>query len=100
HAVKELRRIEKEVVPNIKVDVPVKRFNPGWHQAIEFVNMVITARLVAEAAVMRKGSRGAHYRVDADANDKGLYNIVIRKGKDGEMELTKEDLVITKITPP
>jgi fumarate reductase (CoM/CoB) subunit A len=98
-AVKELRRIEKEVVPKIKVDVPLKRFNPGWHQALEFGHMVTTARMVAEAALMRKGSRGAHYRVDADPNDKGLYNIVIRKGKDGEMELQKEDLVVTKITP-
>ncbi len=100
YAVKELRRIEKEVVPKIKVDVPVKRFNPGWHQAMEFVNMVTTARMVAEAAVMRKGSRGAHYRVDDDPNDKGYYNIVIRKGKDGKMKLRKEDVVATKITPP
>ena len=100
YAVHELKRIEKEVVPNIKVDVPVKRFNPGWHQAIEFAHMVTTARMVAEAAVIRKGSRGAHFRVDADPNDKGYYNIVIRKGKDGKMELRKDDLVITKITPP
>jgi fumarate reductase (CoM/CoB) subunit A len=100
YAVKELKRIENEIVPNIKVDVPVKRFNPGWHQAIEFAHMVTTARMVAEAAVMRKGSRGAHYRVDADPNDKGYYNIVIHKGKDGKMELRKEELVITKITPP
>jgi len=100
YAVKELRRIKKEVVPMIKVDVPVKRFNPGWHQAIEFAHMVTTARMVAEAAVMRKGSRGAHFRIDADPKDKGYYNIIIHKGKDGEMELRKEDLVITKITPP
>ncbi|MHA1950114.1 MAG: FAD-binding protein, partial [Candidatus Thorarchaeota archaeon] len=93
YAVKELRRIEKEVVPKIKVDVPVKRFNPGWHQAMEFVHMVTTARMVAEAAVMRKGSRGAHYRVDADPNDKGYYNIVIRKGKDDKMELRKEEVM-------
>ncbi len=100
HAVKELRRIEKEVVPNIKVDIREKRFNPGWHQAIEFGHMVITARMVAEAALMRKGSRGAHYRVDADPDDLGYYNIVIKKGKNGEMELRKQDLVITKIVPP
>jgi fumarate reductase (CoM/CoB) subunit A len=100
YAVRELRRIEEKVVPNIKVDVPVKRFNPGWHQAIEFVHMVTTARMVAEAALMRKGSRGAHFRVDGDPNDKGYYNIVISKGKDGKMHLEKEDLVITKITPP
>ena len=99
-AVKQLRRIEKDVVPKIKVDVPVKRFNPGWHQAIEFVHMVTTARMVAEAAVLRKGSRGAHYRVDADPKDNGYYNIVIKKDKDGKMTLRKEELVITNITPP
>ncbi len=100
YAVKELRRIEKEVVPKIKVDIPIRRFNPGWHQAVEFAHMVITARMVAEAAFMRKGSRGAHFRTDADPNDDGNYNIVIRKGKDGKMELRKQDLVITRIPPP
>jgi succinate dehydrogenase/fumarate reductase flavoprotein subunit len=67
---------------------------------MEFVHMVTTARMVAEAAVMRKGSRGAHYRVDADPNDKGYYNIVIRKGKDDKMELRKEEVAITKIPLP
>jgi succinate dehydrogenase/fumarate reductase flavoprotein subunit len=62
--------------------------------------MVITARMVAEAAFMRKGSRGAHYRVEPDPNDDGYYNIVIRKGPKGEMNMKKEDLVITKIAPP
>ncbi len=100
YAVKELRRIEKEVVPKIKVDVNEKRFNPGWHQALEFEHMVKTARMVAEAALMRKGNRGAHFRTDADPNDKGYYNIVIRKGKDGEIELRKEDVVVTKIELP
>ncbi len=99
-AVKELRRIEREVVPRIKVDAPGRRFNPGWHQAIEFAHMVTTARMVAESAYMRKGSRGAHFRTDADPNDKGYYNIVIRKGPNGEMELRKQDLVITRIKPP
>ncbi|MFW9954705.1 MAG: FAD-binding protein [Candidatus Thorarchaeota archaeon] len=100
YAVKELKRIESKVVPNIKVAVPEKRFNPGWHQAIEFEHMVRTARMVAEAALMRKGSRGAHFRTDADPNDKGYYNIVIRKGKDGKMELRKDDVVVTKVPLP
>jgi fumarate reductase (CoM/CoB) subunit A len=100
YAVKELKRIEKEIVPKIKVDVQEKRFNPGWHQAIEFGHMVTTARMVAEAALMRKGSRGAHYRVDGDPDDDGYYNIVIRKGANGDMELKKEELRITKIPPP
>ena len=99
YAVKELKRIEEEVLPKIKVDVPQKRYNPGWHQALEFGHMVMTARMVAEAALLRKGNRGAHFRVDSDPNDNGLYNIVIRKGKDGKMELKKKELVITKIPP-
>ncbi len=100
YAVKELKRIEKEVVPKIKVDVDEKRFNPGWHQALEFEHMVLTARMVAEAAFMRKGNRGAHYRVDADPKDKGYFNIIIKKNKDGEMELSKQDVVVTKIELP
>jgi fumarate reductase (CoM/CoB) subunit A len=100
YAVRELRRIEEEVVPNIKVDNPEKRFNPGWHQAIEFGHMVLTARMVAEAAILRKGNRGAHFRTDADPNDNGYYNIVIHKGKDGKMELRKEDVVVTKVPLP
>ncbi len=99
-AVKELKRIEQEVVPKIKVQVSEKRFNPGWHQAIEFGHMVITARMVAEAALLRKGNRGAHYRTDADPNDNGYYNIIIQKDDNGEIELQKKDMVITKITPP
>ena len=99
-AVKELKRIQEEVVPKIKVDVNEKRFNPGWHQALEYEHMVKTARMVAEAALMRKGNRGAHFRTDPDPNDKGYYNIVIRKGEDGEMELRKEDVVVTKIELP
>lgn len=99
-AVKELKRIEEEVVPKIKVQVSEKRFNPGWHQAIEFGHMVITARMVAEAALLRKGNRGAHYRTDADPNEKGYYNIIIEKDDNGEIALRKKDLVITRITPP
>ena len=100
YAVKELKRIEEEVVPKIKVDVNEKRFNPGWHQALEFAHMVKTARMVAEAALIRKGNRGAHFRTDPDPNDKGYYNIVIRKGEDGKMELRKEDVIVTKIELP
>ena len=100
YAVQELRKMEKEMVPRIKVDKQIKRFNPGWHQAIEFAHMVITARMVSEAALLRKGSRGAHFRTDADPNDKGYYNIVIRRGPDGQMQFRKDPLVITKITPP
>lgn len=100
YAVQELGKMEKEMVPKIKVDKQMKRFNPGWHQAIEFAHMVTTARMVAEAAQLRKGSRGAHFRTDADPNDKGYYNIVIRKGPAGQMLLRKDPLVITKITPP
>ena len=100
YAVKELKRIEEDVVPKIKVDVNEKRFNPGWHQALEFAHMVKTARMVAEAALIRKGNRGAHFRTDPDPNDKGYYNIVIRKGEDGKMELRKEDVIVTKIELP
>ena len=39
-------------------------FNPGWHLARDLRNMVLISRVIAEAALLRKESRGAHSRLD------------------------------------
>ena len=37
---------------------------PAERPALELANMVLTGRLMAEAALLRQESRGAHYRTD------------------------------------
>ena len=67
------------------------QYNPGWHEAISLRSMLITSEAVARAGLERKESRGAHTRLDYFGEDKEWqkYNIVIRKGTDGRMEVEK-----------
>jgi succinate dehydrogenase / fumarate reductase flavoprotein subunit len=41
-----------------------RRFNPGWHLAIDLRNMLVISRAVAMAALERTESRGGHTRED------------------------------------
>ena len=41
-----------------------RQYNPSWHAAIDLRNMTLIAETIAEHALARKESRGAHTRVD------------------------------------
>jgi succinate dehydrogenase / fumarate reductase flavoprotein subunit len=67
------------------------QYNAGWHEALDLESMAIVSQAVAMAAKERKESRGAHSRADFEVEDKefwGNRNLVIRKGGDGQMELS------------
>ncbi len=88
-AIDELQRLKKDTE---KVKAPgSSQYNPGWHEAISLRCMMITAEAVTLAALERKESRGAQTRLDFFGEDKEWqkYNIVLRKGKDGNMEVEK-----------
>ena len=58
----------KERIP--KVSAPGgRRFNPGWHLALDLRNMVIVSEATAKAALEREESRGGHTREDFPAMD-------------------------------
>ena len=78
-----------------KVAAPGNReYNPGWHTALDLENLLTVSEAVARAATERKESRGAHFREDYPAKDAawGKTTLVLRKGKDGEMELLREPI--------
>ena len=89
--IEELEKI-KENYKNVKAK-GASQFNPGWHEALGLRNLLITAEAVARAAEIREESRGAHTRDDFPGEDKEWlnYNIISRKGKDGNMELLKRE---------
>jgi succinate dehydrogenase / fumarate reductase flavoprotein subunit len=72
-----------------------REYNPGWHTAIDLHNLLTVAEAVALAARERKESRGAQARADYQSKDAewGKYNLVIKKGKGGDMEIRKEPIV-------
>ena len=41
-----------------------RQFNPGWHLALDLVNMLLVSECVAKAALIRQESRGGHTRDD------------------------------------
>lgn len=63
------------------------QYNPGWSEALDLDGMLVCAEAVARGARMRQESRGAHSRVDfqGERDEWVKYNIVSRKGPDGEM---------------
>jgi succinate dehydrogenase / fumarate reductase flavoprotein subunit len=78
-----------------KVSVTGNReYNPGWHTALDLQNLLTVSEIVARAALERKESRGGHFRDDFPEKDPsyGKFNIVIRRGPDGEMQVTREPI--------
>ncbi|MFL5633766.1 MAG: fumarate reductase/succinate dehydrogenase flavoprotein subunit [Gemmatimonadaceae bacterium] len=78
-----------------KVSVTGNReYNPGWHTALDLRNLLTVSEIVARAALERKESRGGHFRDDFPNRDPNYarFNIVIRRGPDGEMQVTREQI--------
>lgn len=70
-----------------------RQYNLTWNSALDVRNAVTVGRMVAQAALIREESRGAHYRSDFPAEDPAwTCNITIRR--DGEeMRLAREEVV-------
>jgi succinate dehydrogenase / fumarate reductase, flavoprotein subunit len=66
-----------------------RRYNPGWHLALDLRNMLDVAECVARAALEREESRGGHTREDHPGMDPQWrrVNLVCSKASDGSIEL-------------
>src|SRR5262249_54330495 len=66
-----------------------REYNPGWHTALDLANLLTVSEAITRAALDRKESRGGHFREDFPEKDPAAakFNIVVRKGADGSMQL-------------
>jgi succinate dehydrogenase flavoprotein subunit len=71
-----------------------REYNAGWHTALDLHNLLTVSEIVTQAALERKESRGAHFRDDYPAKDEqfGRFNIVVRKGANGGMQITRQPI--------
>jgi succinate dehydrogenase / fumarate reductase flavoprotein subunit len=71
-----------------------REFNPGWHTALDLGNQLTVSEAIARAALERRESRGGHFRDDCPDKDSAFakFNIVVRKGADGGMQLAREPI--------
>ncbi|NJC69537.1 fumarate reductase/succinate dehydrogenase flavoprotein subunit [Planosporangium thailandense] len=66
-----------------------RRYNPGWHLALDLRNMVIVSECTAKAALEREESRGGHTREDFPKMDPSWrrVNLVCSlRGEDVQLE--------------
>jgi succinate dehydrogenase / fumarate reductase flavoprotein subunit/fumarate reductase flavoprotein subunit len=63
-----------------------RAYNMSWNEYISLLNMLEVSLIVAQSALQRKESRGAHYRSDYPERDDeyGLFNTFLRKGDQDE----------------
>jgi succinate dehydrogenase / fumarate reductase, flavoprotein subunit len=71
-----------------------REFNMGWHTALDLANLLTVSEAITRAAIERKESRGGHFREDYPEKAKsfGELNVVIRRGRDGEMQVLREKI--------
>ena len=71
-----------------------REYNPGWHTALDLGNLLTVAEAITRSAIERRESRGGHFRDDFPDKDPGsaTFNIAVRKGPDGRMELHREPI--------
>jgi succinate dehydrogenase / fumarate reductase flavoprotein subunit len=76
-----------------------REFNPGWHTALDLRHLLTVSEAITRSAIDRKESRGGHFRDDfpEKSNEYGAFNIVVKKGQNGDMQLER---VPIPPTPP
>jgi succinate dehydrogenase / fumarate reductase flavoprotein subunit len=71
-----------------------RRYNPGWHLALDLRNMLAVSECTAKAAMEREESRGGHTREDFPKMDPTWrqVNLVCSLDDDGDVVLERKQL--------
>jgi succinate dehydrogenase / fumarate reductase flavoprotein subunit/fumarate reductase flavoprotein subunit len=76
-------------------------YNAMWNEAINVVNLIAIAELIARSALKREESRGAHYRTDFPESDpRWLKNILVKPSDDGTPAFSSSPVEFTRMKPP
>jgi succinate dehydrogenase / fumarate reductase flavoprotein subunit len=84
--------VYKTRIQNLSV-VGKRRYNPGWHLALDLPNMLTVSECIAKAALERQESRGGHTRDDfpTPSPEWGAINVICSEA-DGSVSLTHQPL--------
>ena len=88
----------REKYKHIRIEDKSKIFNTELQEAIEFGHMLDYCTFIAQSALARKESRGAHYREDYPTRDDEnfLQHTMGYMDKDGNVNLEYMDVVLGK----
>ncbi|MEZ5842998.1 MAG: FAD-binding protein [Hyphomicrobiaceae bacterium] len=77
-----------------------RRFNLTWHDWLNLDSLIAMSTVVAQAALRREDSRGAHFRADfpeAGPLETSAYTVVTQR--DGRLAVTDEPVAFTIVKP-
>jgi len=85
--------MREQVLPRLKVSGTTRILNREWMEAIELENLLDIGRAMATASLLRKETRGAHYRTDFTSLDPHwAANVIVRK--EGQaMRVERRDVI-------
>jgi|TARA_Y100000310_G_scaffold315496_1_gene366116 succinate dehydrogenase/fumarate reductase flavoprotein subunit len=91
----------EQCLPDLATKHKGRIYNREWLEALQMPNLVLYMQMVANAALTRKESRGAHYRLDHPKSDNTdwLKNVIVSQ-KAGKMSISAKPVVIKHIEPP
>ncbi len=91
----------KERAKNIGIDDKSKTFNTDIVEAFEFSNILLIAEVITRGAILRKESRGAHYRTDFPERDDSnwLKHTLATLDENGNIKFDFSEVAITKFKP-
>ena len=78
-----------------------RRFNPGWHVALDLRSMLAVSRCIATSALAREESRGGHTRDDFPRSDPALgrINYVLHQAGPGTAALSVSERPLPEMPP-
>ncbi|MEL6482447.1 MAG: succinate dehydrogenase/fumarate reductase flavoprotein subunit, partial [Pseudomonadota bacterium] len=82
------------------VDGTHRAFNLTWHDWLNMASLTEVSAVIAEAALARENSRGAHYREDfPDQGDLATSYFTIARQTAGRLDVTRAPVAFTIVKP-
>ena len=98
-ALAELRAIDNELDAYALADSS-RAFNLSWHDWMNMKNLVATSRVIAEAALERNDSRGAHFRADFPESGPLERSAFTSARLNGDaLEISMKPVAFTRVKP-
>jgi len=96
-AIGEILRLKAEELSRLQV-IDIKEYNNDWIEGIELSNMMDVAEVAANSALLRKESRGTHFREDfPHLDNKNWLKHTLVKLENGKLISRAEPIIMSKI---
>lgn len=94
-----IRELKKDTLPRLATGATERQYNREWMEAIQLENLTTILEAIANSALMREESRGAHYRKDFKKTSKDWLCNIILKNDHGEISSSTCPIVSTRLKP-